>query len=85
MATERKQHEALIRGRVEIKVTTTKTITVTRFGEWGGKHSIIIEEVVCNKQVKTQRFNYPESQKCIKDFKKKIRNIKKEYKNVYSC
>lgn len=85
MNTQKTQHEALIRGRVEIKVTTTKKITVTRFGEWGGKHSIIIEEIVRNTQVKTQRFDYPESQKCIKAFEQKIRDIKREYKNVYSC
>lgn len=84
MDTQKKQHDCCIRGMVEIKVTTTKTITVTRCGEWGGKHSIIVEERT-STQVKTQRFDYPESQKCIKAFEQKIRDIRKEYKNVYSC
>lgn len=77
------QRECCIRGREEIKVTRYKTITVTRCGEWGGKHSIIIEERTFT-QIKTQRFEYPESQKCIKAFEQKIRDIKKEYKNVNS-
>lgn len=83
MSTQKKQHDCCIRGRVEIKVTSCKTITITRCGEWGGKHSIIIEEQTLT-QIKTKRFDYPESQKCIKAFEQKIREIKKEYKNVYS-
>jgi len=83
MDTTKKQHDCCIRGRVEIKVTSYKTITVTRCGEWGGKHSIIVEEQTFS-QTKTQRFDYPESQKCIKAFEQKIRDIRKEYKNVHS-
>ena len=83
MNTQKKQHDCCIRSRVEIKVTSYKTITVTRCGEWGGKHSIIIEEQTFS-QIKTERFDYSESQKCIKAFEKKNRDIKKEYKYIYS-
>ena len=80
---KKQQHDCCIRGRVEIKVTSYKTITVTRCGEWGGRHSIVVEEQTYS-QTKIKRFDYPESQKCIKAFEQKIRDIKKEYKNVIS-
>ena len=83
MSTQKKQHDCCIRGRVEIKIASRKTITITRCGEWGGKHSIIVEEKTFSSTV-ISRTEYPESQKCIKAFEQKIRDIKKEYKNIHS-
>ena len=83
MSKQSKQRDCLIRGRMEIKATSQKTITVTRCGEWGRVHTIIVEEKT-STTVRTQRFEYEDSQKCIKDFDKKVRDIKREYKNVKS-
>lgn len=83
MTKDVKQRECLIRDREEIKVTSTKTITVTRCGEWGRKHAIVIEEKT-SQTIITKRIEYVGSQQCIKDYIKTIRKIKNEYKNVMS-
>ena len=86
--TQKKQRDCQIRGIEVLEVTSCKTITVTRCGEWGRKHAIVVEEVTritsTRQTSKVKRNEYDSSRDCILDFKKIVRDIKREYKNVMS-
>lgn len=85
---KKKQRDCQIRGMEILEVTSCKTITVTRCGEWGRKHTIVIEEVTkitSTRQVSNVKRNeYNSSRDCILNFKKIVRDIKREYKEVMS-